>query len=63
MDKDTRRCAGRCIKQTAALALNAKGDTLRATCSGLKLKVRLYCIDTPRSSNAPGAPRGRAETI
>ncbi|MEA3642432.1 MAG: thermonuclease family protein [Lamprobacter sp.] len=29
------------------------GSTLSATCSGLKLKVRLYCIDTPEMQQRP----------
>lgn len=29
------------------------GDTLRVTCDGQKVKVRLYCIDTPELSQRP----------
>ena len=35
------------------------GDTLRATCSGIKLKIRLYCIDTPEMQQKPWGTESR----
>ena len=35
------------------------GDTLRATCSGIKLKIRLYCIDTPEMQQKPWGSESR----
>lgn len=37
------------------------GDTLRLTCQGEKIKVRLYCIDTPEIGQRPwGSESGEA---
>lgn len=35
------------------------GDTLRAECSGLKVKVRLYCIDAPEMQQRPWGTESR----
>ena len=35
------------------------GDTMRLTCSGQKIKVRLYCIDTPELAQRPWGPESR----
>ena len=35
------------------------GDTLRAECDGEKLKVRLYCIDTPEMAQRPWGTESR----
>ena len=35
------------------------GDTLRATCDGEQLKVRLYCIDTPEIAQRPWGTESR----
>ena len=35
------------------------GDTLRAECDGEKLKVRLYCIDTPEMAQKPWGTESR----
>lgn len=35
------------------------GDTLRAECNGLKIKVRFYCIDTPEMQQKPWGRESR----
>ncbi len=35
------------------------GDTMRVTCDGKKLKVRLYCIDTPEIEQKPWGRQSR----
>jgi endonuclease YncB( thermonuclease family) len=35
------------------------GDTLRATCGGEKVKVRLYCIDAPEIAQKPWGSESR----
>ena len=37
------------------------GDTIRATCDGKRLKVRLYCIDTPELAQRPWGRESRDE--
>jgi endonuclease YncB( thermonuclease family) len=35
------------------------GDTMRVTCSGKQMKVRLYCIDTPEIDQKPWGRESR----
>ncbi|NBC47153.1 MAG: thermonuclease family protein [Gammaproteobacteria bacterium] len=35
------------------------GDTLRATCSGIEIKVRLHCIDAPEIAQRPWGTESR----
>ena len=35
------------------------GDTMRLTCDGQRLKVRLYCIDTPEMGQRPWGKESR----
>lgn len=35
------------------------GDTLRATCDGRAVKIRLYCIDAPELEQRPWGPESR----
>lgn len=39
--------------RTCTVASVHDGDTLRATCDGERLQVRLYCIDAPELDQAP----------
>ncbi len=38
----------------------ADGDTIRAECRGKQVRIRLYCIDAPESSQRPWGDRSTA---
>ena len=51
--------AGSVIRENCTVSSVYDGDTLRAECDGEKLKVRLYCIDTPEMAQRPWGTESR----
>ena len=47
--------------KTTACTVNSiyDGDTMRLTCNGKKMKVRLYCIDAPEMKQRPWGKESR----
>ena len=51
--------AGSVVMDHCTVSSVYDGDTLRAECDGEKLKVRLYCIDTPEMAQKPWGRESR----
>ena len=51
--------AGSIVREHCTVSSVYDGDTLRAECDGEKLKVRLYCIDTPEMAQKPWGTESR----
>ena len=50
---------GTVVMENCTVSSVYDGDTLRAECDGEKLKVRLYCIDTPEMAQKPWGRESR----